>query len=72
MTFCDNLPVIGQDYMIFQDLQDILERYERRDLDHQFDLIVCPGVLHHLVDPAAGLRALRSTDVATFQKLSRQ
>ena len=30
------------------------------DLDHQFDLIVCTGVLHHLVDPDAGLRALRS------------
>ena len=30
------------------------------DLDNQFDLIVCTGVLHHLVDPAAGLRALRS------------
>lgn len=30
------------------------------DLDHQFDLIICTGVLHHLVDPDAGLRALRS------------
>ena len=30
------------------------------DLDHQFDLIVCTGVLHHLVNPDAGLRALRS------------
>jgi SAM-dependent methyltransferase len=30
------------------------------DLDQQFDLIVCTGVLHHLVDPDAGLRALRS------------
>jgi SAM-dependent methyltransferase len=30
------------------------------DLDHQFDLIMCTGVLHHLVDPDAGLRALRS------------
>ena len=26
----------------------------------RFDLIVCTGVLHHLADPAAGLRALRS------------
>ncbi len=26
----------------------------------RFDLIVCTGVLHHLVDPVAGLRALRS------------
>jgi SAM-dependent methyltransferase len=25
-----------------------------------FDLIVCTGVLHHLADPSAGLRALRS------------
>ena len=25
-----------------------------------FDLIVCTGVLHHLADPDAGLRALRS------------
>jgi SAM-dependent methyltransferase len=30
------------------------------DLDHQFDFIVCTGVLHHLADPDAGLRALRS------------
>lgn len=30
------------------------------DLDRNFDLIVCTGVLHHFVDPDAGLRALRS------------
>lgn len=30
------------------------------DLDQRFDHIVCTGVLHHLVDPNAGLRALRS------------
>ena len=30
------------------------------DLDQQFDHIVCTGVLHHLVDPDAGLRALAS------------
>jgi SAM-dependent methyltransferase len=29
------------------------------ELDRQFDLIVCTGVLHHLPDPDAGLRALR-------------
>jgi SAM-dependent methyltransferase len=29
-------------------------------IDRRFDLIVCTGVLHHLVDPAAGLRTLRS------------
>ena len=29
-------------------------------LDRHFDLIVCTGVLHHLADPDAGLRALRS------------
>jgi len=29
-------------------------------LNRQFDLIVCTGVLHHLADPDAGLRALRS------------
>jgi len=29
-------------------------------LDRQFDVIVSTGVLHHLADPAAGLRALRS------------
>lgn len=28
------------------------------DLDQQFDMIVCTGVLHHLADPDAGLRAL--------------
>lgn len=30
------------------------------ELDHQFDMIVSTGVLHHLTDPDAGLRALRS------------
>jgi len=30
------------------------------DLERQFDLIVCTGVLHHLADPDSGLRALRS------------
>jgi len=30
------------------------------ELDQQFDLVVCTGVLHHLVDPDAGLRALGS------------
>ena len=30
------------------------------DLDQRFDHIICTGVLHHLVDPDAGLRALRS------------
>ena len=30
------------------------------DLDRNFDLVICTGVLHHLVDPDAGLRALRS------------
>ena len=30
------------------------------ELDQRFDFIVCTGVLHHLVDPDAGLRALRS------------
>jgi SAM-dependent methyltransferase len=29
-------------------------------LDKSFDLIVCTGVLHHLADPDAGLRELRS------------
>lgn len=29
-------------------------------LDQQFDMIICTGVLHHLVDPDAGLRALAS------------
>lgn len=29
------------------------------ELERQFDLIVCTGVLHHLADPDAGLRALR-------------
>ena len=30
------------------------------ELDHQFDLIMCTGVLHHMVDPDVGLGALRS------------
>lgn len=30
------------------------------DLDQRFDHIICTGVLHHLVDPDAGLRALGS------------
>jgi SAM-dependent methyltransferase len=29
------------------------------ELERDFDLIVCTGVLHHLADPDAGLRALR-------------
>jgi SAM-dependent methyltransferase len=29
-------------------------------LDRDFDLIICTGVLHHLADPDAGLAALRS------------
>ena len=29
-------------------------------LEETFDLIICTGVLHHLADPDAGLRALRS------------
>jgi SAM-dependent methyltransferase len=33
---------------------------EVRELNRDFDLIVCTGVLHHLADPDAGLRALRS------------
>lgn len=31
-----------------------------QELDHQFDMIISTGVLHHLVDADAGLRALRS------------
>lgn len=31
------------------------------ELQREFDLIVCTGVLHHLADPDAGLRALRDT-----------
>ena len=41
-------------------------------LHRQFDLIVCTGVLHHLADPDAGLRALRSalkTDGALYLML---
>jgi SAM-dependent methyltransferase len=30
------------------------------ELDAQFDQVVCTGVLHHLPDPDAGLRALRA------------
>jgi len=30
------------------------------DLDHRFDLVISTGVLHHLADPDAGLRALKS------------
>jgi SAM-dependent methyltransferase len=30
------------------------------DLKRRFDVIVCTGVLHHLADPDAGIRALRS------------
>ena len=39
------------------------------DLDQRFDHIICTGVLHHLADPDAGLRALRSvlrTDGAMY------
>jgi SAM-dependent methyltransferase len=30
------------------------------ELERDFDYIVCTGVLHHLIDPCVGLRALRS------------
>ena len=30
------------------------------ELDRQFDHIICTGVLHHMVDPDAGLQALRT------------
>jgi SAM-dependent methyltransferase len=30
------------------------------DLEREFDYVVCTGVLHHLADPDAGLRALRA------------
>jgi SAM-dependent methyltransferase len=30
------------------------------DLDHRFDHVISTGVLHHLVDPDAGVRALKS------------
>src|SRR5262245_6075762 len=30
------------------------------DLETSFDQIICTGVIHHLADPDAGLRALRS------------
>lgn len=30
------------------------------ELDHRFEIIISTGVLHHLADPDAGLRALRS------------
>ena len=39
------------------------------ELDQRFDVIVCTGVLHHLADPDAALRALRSvlrTDGAMY------
>ena len=44
-------------------------------LGEQFDLIVCTGVLHHLPDPAAGMRALASAlrpdGVAAFMVFAR-
>lgn len=48
-------------------------------LDRQFRLIICSGVLHHLEDPLAGLRALRErlhpggfTRIALYSRLARQ
>ncbi len=37
-----------------------MDLLEVATLDQSFDLIVCSGVLHHIPDPAAGLRALAS------------
>jgi SAM-dependent methyltransferase len=31
-----------------------------QELGHEFDLVISTGVIHHMVDPAAGLRALGS------------
>lgn len=38
----------------------VLPIEEVSTLDRRFDHVVCTGVLHHLADPLAGLRALRS------------
>ena len=37
-----------------------VDRELSASMQRRFDLIVCTGVLHHLLDPDAGLRALRS------------
>jgi SAM-dependent methyltransferase len=51
---------LRQKYQL-SNLQTRLMPIERAgELEQQFDLIVCTGVLHHLADPDAGLRALRS------------
>lgn len=34
---------------------------QTHQLDKQFDLIICTGVLHHLNDPEAGLKSLRNS-----------
>lgn len=44
-----------------ENLETVHESIESVEgIRQRFDLVVCTGVLHHLADPVAGLRALRS------------
>jgi SAM-dependent methyltransferase len=59
-TSLEHTELLKQKYQLsnLETRQLPIERVEA--LERRFDLVVCTGVLHHLADPEAGLRALGS------------
>jgi SAM-dependent methyltransferase len=58
-TSLDHTAHLQQQYGLTNLDAQLLSIEQAGALGRTFDLIVCTGVLHHLADPAAGLRALR-------------
>ena len=59
-TSLEHTERLKQQYQLRNLETHLLALEDAAALNRQFDLIVCTGVLHHLADPDAGLRALRS------------
>jgi SAM-dependent methyltransferase len=59
-TSLDRTEQLKRKYSLTNLATQLLPIEEVGGLARRFDLIVCTGVLHHLADPDAGLRALRS------------